>query len=239
MPWLWSIGDGQWEALEGPLPPRRPVRGGREDPRDGRRPVGRGRGGEDPRDGRRPVGRGAGAKIHAMVDGRSGADAEASPGAWALSKAWVRLPDPRRGGPGSGQTRGRRRGRVLLRLRLLRQARRRRARLRVLQAMEGIGHPLRTRSPSSAAGLPIRIILTLPAEQTRPSAPLCDPPAVGRRLRHLARGCATWPAIAPLGRLSAPLGPRLRHLGDLAHHLAHDCATWARVGPGPPGVSGA
>ena len=71
--------------------------------------------------------------------------------AWALPKARVRLPDPRQGGPGSGQaqTRGRRRARVLLRPRLLHQAHRRRSGLRVLQAMEGAGHPPRTNPPSS------------------------------------------------------------------------------------------
>ena len=69
----------------------------------------------------------------------------------ALPKARVRLPDPRHGGPGIGQaqTRGRRRARVLLRPRLLHQAHRRRSGLRVLQAMEGAGHPPRTNPPSS------------------------------------------------------------------------------------------
>lgn len=69
----------------------------------------------------------------------------------ALPKARVRLPDPRQGGPGSGQaqTRGRRRARVLLRPRLPRQAHRRRAGLRVLQAIEGTNHPPRTNPPSS------------------------------------------------------------------------------------------
>ena len=87
---------------------------------------------------------------------RAGANTYSSREARALPKARVRLPDPRQGGPGSGQaqTRARRRARVLLRPRLLRQAQRRRARLRVLQAMEGTGCPPRTNSPSSTEQAP-------------------------------------------------------------------------------------
>ena len=106
----------------------------------------------------------------------------------ALPKARVLLPYPRRGGQGSGQAQTR--GRVLLRPRLPRHARRRRAGLRVLQAMEGAHWPPATDALAivHTAGLLTHTILTRPTEETRPSAPLCG---IRPRLGHLARPCAT------------------------------------------------
>ena len=106
----------------------------------------------------------------------------------ALPKARVRLPDPRQGGPGSGQAQTR--GRVLLRPRLPRHARRRRAGLRVLQAMEGAHWPPATDALAivRTAGLLTRTILTRPTEETRPNAPLCG---IRPRSGHLACRCAT------------------------------------------------
>ena len=106
----------------------------------------------------------------------------------ALPKARVLLPYPRRGGQGSGQAQTR--GRVLLRPRLPRHARRRRAGLRVLQAMEEAHWPPATDALAivHTAGLLTHTILTRPTEETRPSAPLCG---IRPRLGHLARPCAT------------------------------------------------
>ena len=81
MSWLWLISDGQWEVLEGLLPPRRQVRGGLR--RDRRQVLG----------GRSPAVRGWRGVVRPSAVGRGGRCGNATAPGRGTAR-WGRTPGP-------------------------------------------------------------------------------------------------------------------------------------------------